>query len=86
MTSARAVAARLQAVSSSGQDDGERIRQAYLLLYGRAARPHELELGLAYLRSPEPSAAGGSTAHESPNRWERYTQALLASNEFLFVD
>jgi hypothetical protein len=86
LTNARAVAARLQSVSSSGQDDGERIRQAYQLLFGRAARPHELELGLAYLQTPEPSAHGVKAAQDSPNRWERYTQALLASNEFLFVD
>ncbi|HEX3449131.1 MAG TPA: DUF1549 and DUF1553 domain-containing protein, partial [Isosphaeraceae bacterium] len=86
MTSARAVAAQLQAVSGPGQDDGERIRQAYLFLYGREARPHEVELAVAYLQTPEPGAAGESTAHDSPNRWERYAQALLASNEFLFVD
>jgi mono/diheme cytochrome c family protein len=86
LTSARAVTARLQAVSSSGQDDGERIRQAYLLLFGRTAKPREVELGLAYLETPEPGTAGAKAAHDSSNRWERYTQALLASNEFMFVD
>ena len=75
-----------KSVSSVEQGDGERIRQAYLLLYGRAARPHEVELAVAYLQTPELGAAGESTAHDSPTRWERYTQALLASNEFLFVD
>jgi cytochrome c553/mono/diheme cytochrome c family protein len=85
LTIARAVAARLQAVTNSDQD-GDRIRQAYLLLFGRVAKPRELELGLAYLRAPEPVAAEVSTAHNRPSRWERYTQALLASNEFLFVD
>ena len=40
---------------SSNCDDGERIRQAYVLLYGRAAKPRELELGLAYLQTPEPA-------------------------------
>ena len=86
VTSARAVATRLQAVTNSNCDDGERIRQAYVLLFGRAAKPRELELGLAYLQTPEPVASAGSKAHDRPNRWERYTQALLASNEFLFVD
>jgi hypothetical protein len=86
LTNARAVAARLQTASGSDQDDSERIRQAYLLLYGRTPGQREVELGLAYLQSPEPGKAGGKSAHDTPNRWERYTQALLASNEFLFID
>jgi mono/diheme cytochrome c family protein len=86
VTNAGAVATR--SLSSSRPDgiDGERIRQAYLLLYGRAATERELDLGLAYLQSPEPAATGAAAPHESPSRWQRYTQALLAANEFLFVD
>ena len=64
-----------------------RIRQAYLLLYGRAATERELNLGLAYLRV---AGTRGHDAHRAPrnrpSRWERYTQALLAANEFLFID
>ena len=36
IASAEAVAARLLAGADRGQNDAERIRQAYLLLYGRA--------------------------------------------------
>ena len=44
-------------------------------------------LGLAYLRSPEPRGRGRpGTRPTDLSRWERYTQALLAANEFLFVD
>ena len=87
LTNARAVAARLQAVSSSGQDDGERIRQAYLLLYGRAAQAARARTRPCLSSNARTGArTGGKSAHDRPNRWERYTQALLASNEFMFVD
>jgi mono/diheme cytochrome c family protein len=78
---AEAVAARLCVSTRPAAHDSDRIRQAYLLLYGRPANDRELDLGLAYLRSTEPPAAS-----PGPSRWQRYTQALLAANEFLFVD
>ncbi|MDR3634595.1 MAG: DUF1549 domain-containing protein [Isosphaeraceae bacterium] len=71
---AHGLAGRLTANAS--EPDAERIRRAYLLLYGRPARDREVALGIAYL-------AGGG---DGPPRWERYAQALLASNEFLYVD
>jgi mono/diheme cytochrome c family protein len=85
---ARAVADRLGATSPTGRDDAEAIRRAYLLLYGRAATDREISLGLAYLRTPEPSATDDPQAKDPTDlsRWERYAQALLAANEFLFVD
>jgi hypothetical protein len=67
---AKALAAR---VSPLGDDDAARIRSAYRLLYQREATQDEIKLGLNYLQSP-----GGS--------WPRYAQALLASNELLFVN
>ncbi len=87
---ARAVAARLQSASAANTppNDGETIRRAYLLLYGRAATDREVDLGLAYLRAPEQPATADpqSKTPTDLSRWERYTQALLAANEFLFVD
>jgi mono/diheme cytochrome c family protein len=90
---ARAVAVRLLSATSSSRgqdrpDEAARIRRAYLLLYGRNVSERELELGLAYLRTPEPPAATDPhpQTHTDISRWERYTQALLATNEFLFVD
>jgi hypothetical protein len=87
-SAARAVSARLHRPDESAPDDPARIRRAYRLLYGREAAPRELEIGLAYLHAsdrPEPAGLAGP-AKPDLSRWERYTQALLAANEFLFVD
>lgn len=59
-------------VEKSG-DDGARIHHAYRILFQRSPDAAELKLGLAYL-------ASGKDA------WPQYAQALLASNELLFVD
>jgi mono/diheme cytochrome c family protein len=67
---AKALAAR---VAPLGDDDAARIRSAYRLLYQREAAAAEIKLGLEYLKS------AGAT-------WPRYAQALLASNELLFVN
>jgi mono/diheme cytochrome c family protein len=86
VTNAGAIAARLLSLSRPDRNDGERIRQAYLLLYGRAATERELSLGLAYLQSPEHAATGAPAPRDSLSHWQRYAQALLAANEFLFID
>ena len=78
--SARDVTRRLMADSRTSPDDDARIRQAYRLLYGRAASEREQKLGLQYLKTPKPSDT------TSPSRWEKYTHALLATNEFMFID
>lgn len=50
-----------------------RIRTAYRMLYQRAPTAEEIRAGLSYLKSPAGS-------------WPRYAQALLSSNELLFVN
>jgi hypothetical protein len=65
-----AEAARGLAARLEGSDT-ERIRQAYRLLFGRAPHARELALGREFLRS---------------GAWPHYAQALLASNEFTFID
>jgi hypothetical protein len=81
---ARALVGRLGADSSSSsglaQDDAPRIRQAYLWLYGRPASEREIALALGFL------GAGDSHSQGDLTRWERYAQALLAANEFAYVD
>ncbi len=52
----------------------ERVRRAYLLLYGRPATDGQMRVAVEFLRA-------GSDAV-----WEEYAQVLLGSNEFLFVD
>jgi hypothetical protein len=54
------------------KEESARIREAYRLLFARAPAAEEVKLGLDYL------AAG--------NPWPQYAQALLGSNEFLFVN
>jgi hypothetical protein len=49
-----------------------RIRRLYKILFGRDPLPKELALGREFLR-------------EKANTWPEYAQALLASNEFLYV-
>jgi hypothetical protein len=72
---ARALAARLTA--QTGANDADRIRDAFLLLYGRPVTDRELQLGLAFLGHMEPSGL---------TRWDQYAQVLLSANEFMFVD
>jgi cytochrome c553 len=75
---AKALVARLGATE---KDDSVRIRQAFVLLYGRPATEREISLGMAFLNgehAAEPAVTLG--------RWEQYAQVLLGSNEFLFVD
>ncbi len=63
---AKDLAARLKG------DDSSRIREVYLLLYGREPSKQETQLGLEFLR-----------AAKTP--WPEYAQVLLSSNEFSFV-
>ena len=55
-----------------------RVRRAYEVLFGRRPTERELAAGLAYLDHPADPA--GLT------RWERYAQALMTTNEAMYVD
>ena len=54
-------------------DEMGQITEAYALLFGRKPTAEQLKLGMEFLQT-----AG--------NNWQQYAQALLASNEFLFID
>jgi hypothetical protein len=58
----------------------EVVRRAYRLLFARAASDKEIELGVRFLKAR--SGDQGLT----PAAVKPYAQALLGSNEFLFVD
>jgi hypothetical protein len=75
---AKALAAR---VAAEERDDPSRVRRAYLLAYGRPATEAELALALHYLNGKDDPAEKNALT-----RWERYAQALLAANEFLYID
>jgi hypothetical protein len=76
---AKALVARL-AAGPNKSDDASRIRQAFVLLYGRPATERELQLGLAFLAA-KPDGPGTTLTP-----WEQYAQVLLSANEFLYVD
>jgi mono/diheme cytochrome c family protein len=83
---AQTFADRLLGAGEHKLSDSDRIRQAYLLLFGRPVTARELALGLSYLEESGSTAAGPQTAETHRQRWNRYAQALLATNEFLFID
>ena len=69
------LARRIQQISG---DDAARIRHAYTLLFAREPEAEELAIAREFLQQP---------ANESgPNAWEQLAQALLATNEMLYVD
>jgi hypothetical protein len=51
-----------------------KIGRLHLLCYGRPATPEEVTLAQAFISD------GGDTG------WQRYAQALMLANEFVFVD
>jgi len=71
----RHLARRVQASSS---DDRARLLYVYELLFTRPPMPEELAMAEEFLRTAEPQS--GMTA------WEQLAQALLATNEMLYVD
>ncbi|MEK6260322.1 MAG: PSD1 and planctomycete cytochrome C domain-containing protein [Planctomycetota bacterium] len=58
----------------------QRLARCYQLLFQRAPREDEIQLGERFLTD---STIGGAV---DPNRWRLYIQSLLGLNEFLFVD
>lgn len=58
-----------------------RIRQMYLLALGRAPSDEEISLGRQFL-----AAQGADAADGKLNAWQSYAQAILLTNEFIFVD
>ncbi len=77
---AKALAARVKA---EADNEPGRVKRAYLLAFGRPPAEAELQLGLRYLAGTD---APDDAAKNQLTRWERYAQALLASNEFLYLD
>ncbi|AMV35491.1 NPCBM/NEW2 domain protein [Pirellula sp. SH-Sr6A] len=77
----KAFAARVE--REGGEKLENRIRRAYLIAFGRKVLDSELQLGLRYLQSED---SDDTRSNNKLSRWERYAQALLASNEFMYLD
>jgi hypothetical protein len=76
LAQARHLAERLGAETSG--DEGDRIDRAYRLLFGRPARPEEVEVCRRFLARP------GRPGREPD--WQGLAHVLLCSNEFIYVD
>jgi hypothetical protein len=74
---AKGLARRLLAERAG--DERERVRRAYLLVYGRPATDEEVAVGLQFLTRWSAGAV-------PPAAWEAYAHLLLCGNEFVFVD
>jgi len=72
---AKRLARRIQ---QGGTDDAARIRHAYALLFAREPEAEEFSIAQEFLQLPATEAG--------PNAWEQFAQALLATNEMLYVD
>ncbi|QVL34964.1 DUF1553 domain-containing protein [Telmatocola sphagniphila] len=66
-------------IAKLGTTDEARVTAAYKLAYGRLPESRELELGLSFLKTP-------NKPEDKLTRWQQYAQALLAANEFMYVD
>jgi hypothetical protein len=69
----------------------ERVQALYRVIFGRKATPEEVAVGCRFTESltaePAAPAKGAEMEKVAPlGPWETYAQALLLSNEFLFVD
>jgi hypothetical protein len=77
MTRAKALAAKFSA-------EDKRVQKLYETLFDRAPDEDELKLAQTFLAN-ERIPVGAGDAHEL-SRWEQYAQALLMSNELMYVD
>jgi len=69
-------------------DAPARLRLAYLRAFGRPPSPDERDRAEGFLREYEAglAAAGTPADRRAPEAWAGLARALLASNEFLYVD
>ena len=72
---AKTLAERLLTMKS---DDSARIRLAYELLFAREPEKQELAMAHEFLQQ--------TTADTTMTNWQQFAQALLATNEMLYVD
>ena len=81
-TQSRALAARVQ--QENLPDDDARLDCLYRWIFGRAATEQERRVSHEFLSKSLPE--GVSASNVKLTRWEQYVQALLSTNEFVFVD
>jgi len=68
-----------QRLMRESSNDSERIDLAYQILYQRPPSEKELQIAMAFV------AQDGLDQGQRESRWEQYSQALLGSNEFMYL-
>ncbi len=85
---ARHLAARPEVAVAT--DPAAKVQALYQAVLGRLAEADEVQLGVEFLAHAPPAAPAtpGTPADATVplSAWEQYAQALLLSNEFMFVD
>jgi Protein of unknown function (DUF1553)/Protein of unknown function (DUF1549)/Planctomycete cytochrome C len=76
---AKALSNRLE---KEATDDSARVRRVYELAFARPATEGEVSLGVRFFQTHD----GADSKQNRLTRRERYCQAILASNEFLYLD
>lgn len=72
---------------SAADNDDQRVRWLYQHLFAREPDGDELQLAIQYVSGAEPTeTATDGDASATTDRWNLLAHALLASNEFIFVD
>ena len=77
----KAFALRIEKQAGSSLED--QIQFAYLMAFGRPASERELNIASKFLKTEETEEV---KSLNKLSRWERYAQALLGSNEFMYLD
>jgi len=82
---AAALAARSEVASAASSP--EKVQQLYALAYGRHATAEELDLSVKFIESMAEQGGNPETSAKNQQRGlQQLAQALLMSNEFMFVD
>jgi len=76
--------ARAKPLAAKFAHDDRRVTKLYETLFNRAPDDDEMKLAQTFLAN-ERIPVDASDAHEL-SRWEQYAQALLMSNELMYVD
>jgi len=76
-------------LAESSWEDARRIQEVYLAAYARPAAPEEVQRALQFIAGYE--ARWRSSRPEQADRsrlgaWQSFCRALMASNEFVFVE
>jgi mono/diheme cytochrome c family protein len=78
-------AAKLSDLVYAQPTDEARVKQMYLILFGRQPTEKELSLGEAFVKTT-PEKPGYIVQGEPVTAWKEYARILLSSNEFEFID